>query len=57
MSLSIKVVCLYVGCYLSLPSISIVEQLLFVVKQFLVGLSGELKVWTLRKMNNTLHFL
>ena len=40
---------MYVGCYLSLPSVSIVEQLLFVVQQLLVGLCGELKVWTLRE--------
>lgn len=47
-SLSIQVVCLYVGCYLSLPLIPVVEQLLFVVQQLLVRLSGEFKVWTLR---------
>lgn len=47
--LSIQVVCLYVGCYLSLPSVSIVKQLLFVVQQLLVGLGGVLKVWTLRE--------
>ena len=49
MSLSVKVVGLYVGRYFSLPTISIVEQLLFVVQQLLVCFSGELKVWTLRK--------
>lgn len=47
--LSIQVVCLYVGCYLSLPSVSVVEQLLFVVQQLLMGLCGVLKVWTLRE--------
>ena len=43
-ALSIEVICLYVGCNLCLPFISVVEQLLLVVKQLFVGLSGELKV-------------
>ena len=45
--LSIKVICFNVSCNLSLPFITIVQQLLLVVQQLLVGLSGELKVGAL----------
>lgn len=51
-SLSVQIICLYVSCYLSLPSVSIVKQLLLVVQKLLVGLCGELKVWTLREELN-----
>lgn len=51
-SLSVQIVCLYVGCYLSLPSVSVVEQLLLVVQQLLVSLCGELEVRTLKKEFN-----
>ena len=44
---SVQVVRLYVSCDLSLPQVPVVEQLLLVVQQLLVGLSGELKVWAL----------
>lgn len=47
--LSIEVIGLYVGGDLSLPFISVVQQLLFVVEQLFVGFSGKLKVRTLRK--------
>lgn len=56
-SLSVQIVCLYVGGYLSLPSVSVVKQLLFVVQQLLMGLCGELKVWTLNNSINGAGFL
>ena len=42
--LSVEVISFNVGCDLSLPLIAIVQQLLLVVEQLLVGLGGELKV-------------
>lgn len=45
--LSIEVIGLYVGCDLRLPLVSVVEELLLVVEQLFVGLSGKLKVGTL----------
>lgn len=47
--LSVQEVCLYVGCYLCFPPVSVVKQLLFIVQQLLMSLSGKLKVWTLRQ--------
>lgn len=47
--LSVEIVSLDVGSDLSLPLVSIVEEFLFVIKQLLMGLCGELKVGTLRK--------
>jgi len=40
---------LYVGSYLCLPLVSVVEELLFVVEQLFVGLSGKLKVRALQE--------
>jgi len=45
--LSVEVISLYVGGDLGFPLVSVVEQLLLVVEQLLVGLRGELKVGTL----------
>ena len=45
--LSIEVICFNVSCNLSLPLITVVQQLLLVVQQLLVGLRGELKVGAL----------
>lgn len=47
MGLSVEVISLYVGSDLRFPLVSIVEKLLLVVQQLLVGLRGKLKVWTL----------
>lgn len=47
--LSVKVIGLYVGGYLCLPLVSIVEELLLVVEQLFMGLSGKLKVGALQK--------
>lgn len=47
--LSVKVISLYVGSYLCFPLVSIVEELLLVVEQLLMGFSGELKVRTLKE--------
>lgn len=48
MCLSIEVIGLYVGCDLCLPLVSVVEELLLVVEQLFVALSGKLKVGTLK---------
>lgn len=45
--LSVEVVSLYVGSDLCFPLVSIVQKLLLVVQQLLMGLRGKLKVWTL----------
>lgn len=45
--LSVEVISLYVGSYLCFPLVSVVEELLLVVEQFLMGFSGELEVGTL----------
>lgn len=45
--LSIEVISLYVRGYLCLPLVAVVEELLFVVQQFLVRLGRKLKVRTL----------
>merc|ERR1711862_837696 len=47
--LSVKIVGFNISCNLSLPFVSIVQQLLLVVKQLLVRLRAELKV---RSLNN-----
>lgn len=47
MCLSIEVIGLYVGSDLCFPLVSVVEELLLVVKQLFVGFSGKLKVRTL----------
>lgn len=47
--LSVEVISLYVGSYLCFPLVSVVEELLLVVEQFFMGLSGKLKVRTLRE--------
>lgn len=47
-SLSVEVISSYIGSDLRLPLVSIVEELLLVVEQFFMGLSGKLKVGTLR---------
>lgn len=39
---------MYVGCDLRLPLVSVVEELLLVVEQLFVALSGKLKVGTLK---------
>ena len=46
--LAVEVVCLDVCGYLLLPPVSIAEQLLLVVQQLLMCLSGKLKVWALQ---------
>jgi len=45
--LSVEVISLYVGGYLGLPLVSVVEQLLLVVEQLFVRLCGKLKVGAL----------
>lgn len=47
--LSIEVISLYVGGDLCFPLVPVVQQLLFVVQQLLVGLCGELKVGALEQ--------
>lgn len=47
--LSIEVISLYVGSYFCFPLVPIVEEFLLVVEQFFMGLSGKLKVRTLRE--------
>lgn len=47
--LSVQVISLDVSSNLCLPLVSIVEELLFVVEQFFMGLGGKLKVRTLTK--------
>ena len=42
--LSIEVISFNVGCDLSLPLVTIIQQFLLVVQQLLVGLRGELEV-------------
>ena len=44
---SVEVICFNVGCDFSLPLVTIVQQLLLVIQQLLVGLRGELKVGSL----------
>lgn len=51
--LSVEVISLYVGSYLCFPLVSVVEELLLVVEQFFMGLSGKLKVRTLRERERT----
>ena len=51
--LAIQKVCLDVGGYLLFPLVSIIEQFLLVIQQFLVGLCRELKVWALRSKQRT----
>lgn len=46
--LSVEVISLYVGSDLRFPLVSVVEKLLLVVQQLLVGLRGKLKVWALK---------
>jgi len=50
--LSIEIVSLNVGSDLSLPLISIVEELLLIIKQFFVSLCGELKVGALKRQRS-----
>lgn len=45
--LAVEEVCLDVGGYLLLPLVSIIEQLLLIIEQLFMCLSGELKVWAL----------
>ena len=47
--LSVKVVCLYVGCDFRLPLVADAQQLLFVVQQLFVRLGGVLEIGALRK--------
>ena len=49
--LAIQKVCLDVGGNLLFPLVSIIEQFLLVIQQFLMSLCRELKVWALRNKN------
>lgn len=45
--LAVQEVCFYVGGNFLLPLVSVEQQLLLVIEQLLVGLSGKLEVWAL----------
>lgn len=47
--LSVKIVSLNIGCNLSLPFVSIIEQLFFVIEKFFMSLCRKFKVWPLNK--------
>lgn len=51
--LAVQKVCLDVGGYLLFPLVSIIEQFLLVIQQFLMSLCRELKVWALRNKEQT----
>lgn len=48
---------LQILCYLCFPAITILQQLLFIIQQFLMGFCGELKIGTLHNSINRANFL